>query len=185
MITYQHEVWGVKWFLNCIYQGEIPEGQVKNSHQGKKNYQGSVPWKPPVHAVLGHIQTQSNTRRNFTEHLPLSMESAEERKTCPRGKDSLYSTLTELSINSQKIKPLCKDINAKTKLTTVWRKIKHLWDGNSIKLDCDDHHTTIHVINKKKTVWTQLKNVHNAQLPKKYLFAAEEAGKCYPQPWEK
>ena len=100
--------------------------------------------------MLGHIQTQSNTRRNFTEHLPLSMESAEERKTCPRGKDSLYSTLTELSINSQKIKPLCKDINAKTKLTTVWRKIKHLWEGNSIKLDCDDHHTTINVINKKK-----------------------------------
>jgi len=58
-----------------------------------------------------------------------------------------------------------------------------LWEGNSIKLDCDDHHTTINVINKKKTpFWTQLKNVHNAQLPKKYLFAAEEAGKCYPQP---
>ena len=32
-----------------------------------------------------------------------------------------------------------------------------LWDGNPLKLDCDDHHTTINVINslsnKKKKLW--------------------------------
>ena len=42
-----------------------------------------------------------------------------------------------------------------------------VWDGNSIKLDCDDHCTTINVINslsnkKKEKIWGNLTDDSNS-----------------------
>ena len=32
----------------------------------------------------------------------------------------------------------------------MWRDLLVLWDGNPVKLDCDDHYTTTDVIKKKE-----------------------------------
>ena len=44
---------------------------------------------------------------------------------------------------------------------TVWGvgHVLGVWDGNPIKLDCDDHCTTINVIK-----FTEVKNIYTAQM---------------------
>ena len=58
----------------------------------------------------------------------------------------------------------------------MWRGWEGVWDGNAIKLSCDDHYTTINIIKfidfKKIVSWKSSANV-SYTIPKFFITSTE------------